>query len=83
MTQPKNKPTTLQGLINSVKYMNVNRIELTSKGLLTLLENSLVDEMEMIGEAWYNGYISGSKKSDNIETSEVSVSDYYHERYVG
>lgn len=86
MTQSKdkpNKPTTLQSLINSVKYMDMNGIELTHKGLLTMLENSIDDEMEMIGEAWYNGYISGSRKGDNVSEYEVSGSDYYHERYMG
>ena len=84
MTQTKNKTTTLQSLVNSVRYMNDQGIELTPNGLLVMLENSIDDEAQMIKEIWNDGYSEGSKTRENkIESPVFDAEHYYSKKYSG
>jgi hypothetical protein len=82
MSEIKNKTTIVQSLINSVKYMNMHGIVLTANGLLTMLENSIQDEKEMIIDVWDSGYAEGIKKDTDVSKSTVFHVDlYYEEKY--
>jgi hypothetical protein len=67
------KKTVIQSLIKDIKEINSRRIELTMKGILAILENSLDDEKKQIMDAFDEGI--------DYERSLLGKVDYPSSRY--
>jgi len=67
------KKTVIQSLIKDIEETNIRGIELTMKGILTILENSLEDEEKQIITAFEEGV--------GYEQSVLGKVDYPSSRY--
>ena len=67
------KKTVIQSLIKDIEEINSRKIELTMKGILSILENSLEDEKKQIMDAFEEGV--------GYEKSILGKVDYPSSRY--
>lgn len=65
--------TVIQDLIKDIEEINSRKIELTMKGILSILENSLEDEKKQIMDAFDEGV--------GYERSLLGKVDYPSSRY--
>lgn len=69
------KKTVLHKLIEDLKEIHNRDIQLTEKGLIQMLENSLKAEREQIADSFNEGWKYGR--------SPLQTFDYPTERYIG
>ena len=51
------KKTVIQSLINDIEVISSRKVEITMKGILTILENCLEDEKKQIMNAFEEGMV--------------------------
>ena len=61
------KKTVIQSLINDIEEINSRKIELTMKGILTILENCLEDEKKQIIDAFEEGVTYEREKLGKVD----------------
>lgn len=61
------KKTVILSLINDIEEMNSRKIELTMKGILSMLENSLSAEQQQIIDAFEEGVIYEREKLGKVD----------------
>jgi len=66
--------TVIQKLISDLKKLKSNKIELTNKGMIVILKNSLLDEREQIIKAFDEGVKYGNS---DLQTFDYPASRYY------